>query len=111
MQIVFIVLNRVEKLDELLHHLHEAGVPDATFLDSRGMAKELAEHNEFRFLGSLRSLFASERKESKVIFTIVKDEMIPVVSRVANEVMGGLQNPNTGILFAMPLSYTEGLPD
>lgn len=111
MQLVLIVLSKVELLDTLLRRLHEEGVAGATFVDGRGMAKELAAHDEFRFLGSMRTLFATSRKESKVIFTVVPEEQVAVVSSVANEVTGGLKNPDTGILIALPVVYTEGLAD
>ncbi len=111
MQVVFIVLNKVELLDPLLLAFSEAGITGATFVDGRGMAKELHEHNEFHFLGSFRHMFNPSRKESKVIFTVVPDEKVAVVSRVTNEVLGGLNKPGTGILFAMPLSFAEGLSD
>ncbi len=111
MQVVCIVLNHVELLDDLLLRFSEAGITGATFVDGRGMAKELHDHNEFRFLGSLRHMFNASRKESKVIFTVVPDDKVATVSKVTNEVTGGLNHPETGILFAIPVSFAEGLPE
>ncbi len=109
MQLVVLVLNQVEHLDEILEKFGEAGITGATFCESKGMARELAEHNEFRFLGSLRNILNPARKESKTVFTVVPDEKIAVISGIVNEVTGGLSHPDTGVLFALPVSYTEGL--
>ena len=108
MQLVFIVLHKVELLDKLLARFHEAGF-GATFCDSKGMEQELVEHNEHHFLGSLYRLFNPVRRESKIILTAVADDKVPEVSRLVNEVTGGLDQPDTGVLFAVPISYAEGL--
>lgn len=108
MQLVFVVLHKVELLDKLLSSLHEAGF-GATFCDSKGMEQELIEHNEHHFLGSLHRLFNPARRESKIILTAVADDKVAEVSRLTNEVVGGLENPDTGVLFAVPISYVEGI--
>lgn len=108
MQLVFIVLHKVELLDKLLTEFREAGL-GATFCDSKGMVQELVEHNEHHFLGSLHRLFNPVRRESKIVLTAVADEKVPEVSRIVNEVTGGLEHPDTGVLFAVPISYAEGL--
>ena len=56
MQLLVIVLNKLECLDKLLTALEEEHIPGATILDSRGMAQQLEGHDELRFLGSLRML-------------------------------------------------------
>lgn len=108
MQMVVIVLNRVECLDKLLHRFGEEKLTGATILDSKGMAHSLSEYDELRFLGSLRLLLDPGHKESKTIFMVLDDDKVPTVSRVVNEVTGGLDKPDTGVLFSVPVSYTEG---
>ena len=56
MQLLVIVLNKLECLDKLLTALEEEHIPGATILDSRGMAQQLEAHDELRFLGSLRCI-------------------------------------------------------
>ena len=101
MQLVYIVLHKVELLDTLLGRLHDEGL-GATFCDSKGMEQELVEHNEHHFLGSLHRLLNPARKESKVIFTV------ELVAEIARDVTGGLNKPETGVLFAVPVTYAEG---
>ena len=66
MQLLVIVLNKLECLDKLLTALEEEHIPGATILDSRGMAQQLEAHDELRFLGSLRMLMNPAHKENKM---------------------------------------------
>ena len=105
MQLLVIVLNKLECLDKLLTALEKEHIPGATILDSRGMAQQLEGHDELRFLGSLRMLMNPAHKENKMIFMVLDGEKV----RVVNEVTGGLDQPDSGILFTVPISYVEGL--
>ena len=108
MQLLVIVLNKLECLDKLLTALEEEHIPGATILDSRGMAQQLEAHDELRFLGSLRMLMNPAHKETND-FMVLDGEKVRTVSRVVNEVTGGLDQPDSGILFTVPISYVEGL--
>jgi hypothetical protein len=111
MQAVFIVLNKTECLEEMLEEFSRNRFFGATILESRGMIREIQENSDISFLLSVRSLLNPNHKESKTIFMVVSDDQIPVVSRIVNDVTGGLDQPDTGILFTIPVGYTEGLPD
>ena len=41
-------------------------------------------------------------------FLATDDNMIPVISKIVNEVTGGLHMPDTGVMFSVPIGYTEG---
>lgn len=109
MQLLVIVLNRIELLDKLLTRFGDEKIPGATILDSKGMAMELGEHDELRFLGSLRNMLDPAHHESKTIFMVIQEERIPLVSKIVKEVTGGLEKPDTGVMFSVPVNYMEGL--
>lgn len=109
MKLLVIVLNKVECLDKLLTKLGKNNIPGATILDSMGMAQELEAHDELRFMGSLRLLMNPAHKENKTVFMVLPDEKVETVSRIVNQVTGGLDKPDTGILFTVPIDYVEGL--
>lgn len=109
MKLLIIVLNKVECLDKMLTKFGKQNIPGATILDSKGMAQELEAHDELRFLGSLRMLMNPAHKENKTIFMVIPDEKVAAVSAIANEVTGGLNKPDTGILFTVPIDYAEGM--
>lgn len=104
-----IVLNKTECLENILERLEESGITGATVLDSKGMAQSLCEYNELHIIASLRHLLDPERKENKTIFMVISEDVVSKVSRIVNEATGGLDKPDTGIMFAVPVSYVEGL--
>ena len=96
MQVFVFVLNRTEHLEHLLQEFSDHGLRGATVLDSKGMAR-------------LRAFLESERKSSKTIFCVMEDEKVELARQIVNRVTGGLDTPDTGIMFAMPLTMVEGL--
>ena len=76
MYALFIVLNDVNQLDEILERFVKVGVKGATVLDSQGMGGAMV-HGAGRSLplfGSLRSLMDSARPYNKTIFSVLESE-------------------------------------
>ena len=111
MELLVLILNKTEYLKDLLSEFVEHGIKGATILDSQGMAHNLYEYNELKFVGSLRMLLDPDHKESKTVLLVIEKEKIPVVSQIVNKVTGGLNHPDTGIIFTLPVNYIEGLGD
>lgn len=109
MQVIFVVLNKIECLDELLARLKKAGVLGGTIIESTGMVKSLDDSDESYLLGSLRLFLDNPRPDSKTIFFIVNDEQVNIVRKTVNDVLEGIDNPNTGIIFGIPISFADGL--
>ncbi len=109
MQALFLVLNKVECLEELLVRLAESGVKGGTVIESTGMARILGDAEDFNILGTLRQLMDPSRVESKTLFFVLKDEQIQKTREIIDEVTGGLEKPNTGIMFGVKLSFVEGI--
>lgn len=111
MKLVTIILNKTECLEELLEEFSENKICGATIIDSKGMVQELIEHDheDMYFLMSLRSLLTPTHKENKTIIMVAKDEDVDRISRIVNDVTGGLDKPDTGILFTLPIDYVEGI--
>lgn len=110
MQLLVLVLNKVEVLEDLMTQMASGGISGATILSSTGMATALMHsEEEVPMFGILRKVFNPDRVESKTIFTVLKDEQIDTAKEIINRVTGGLENPNTGILFTLPINSVEGL--
>lgn len=109
-QLLVLILNKVECLKEIMDELADKGITGATILDSRGIAHSMMDDNAaYSFLGSLRSLLDPAHKESKTVLMVINDPALPVISEVVNRVTGGLDKPDTGVMFCVPVSYSEGL--
>ena len=109
MQVFVFVLNRTEHLEHLLQEFSDHGLRGATVLDSKGMARILHSEEEMPVFYGLRAILEPERRSSKTIFCVVEDAQVDVARRIVNDVTGGLDAPDSGIMFAMPLTFVEGL--
>lgn len=111
MQMLVFVLNKIEVLDTLMLELNHAGIKGATIIHSSGMAKALANHENDRFIGSLRAYLNPDREENRTIFMILSEEKISVAKNIIYSVVGDLSQPETGILFTLPTLIVEGLSE
>lgn len=109
MNLVTIVLNKTECLESLLHSFAENGIKGATILESTGMAHALSDEMDLKFIASLRMILDPDRETSKTIFLVADEKEITLISKIVNEVTGGLDQPDTGIMFCTPVTYMEGL--
>ena len=111
MQVLFLVLNRLEKIDELLESFNDAGIRGATVVNSTGMAHTLANtHEDDLTFASLRAFFVGNREDNRTIFMVLSDEKVSLAKKVINDVFD-LSQPDTGILFGVPVSFVEGISE
>lgn len=108
---VVIVLNKVECLDEIIKRFIENDISGGTIINSYGMARSIGggDDEEIPLFSILKSMFEFDDASSKIIFMIAEESQVRTISKIVNEVTGGLQNPNTGIMFCTPVVYIEGL--
>lgn len=109
MQVLVFVMNRTEYLEELLQAFAEGGIRGTTVLDSQGMARILHSEDEMPMFYGLRAILNPERRSSKTLFAVLPDEQVEVAHRIINKVTGGLDVPDSGIMFAVPVSFVDGL--
>lgn len=110
MQLLVLILKKVELMDRLIKQLANGGVKGATILEGTGMAEALVNMEDFPMFGVLRRILADEDKEvSKVMLLVLKDEQVIHTREIIKTVIGDLSVPNTGIMFSIPITYVEGL--
>ncbi|MCI6038399.1 MAG: hypothetical protein MR748_10605 [Clostridiales bacterium] len=110
MQVLFLVLNRTEYLETLLERLLESGIHGCTVLDSMGMMRVIDKSgDDLPMFGALRQLFDPARESSKTLMMVLSEEEIQKAKLVVRQVVGGLDHPDTGIMFAVPALFVEGL--
>ncbi|MBM7615196.1 hypothetical protein [Alkaliphilus hydrothermalis] len=112
MHVLFIVLNEVEYLDEILTKFVEIGISGATILDSHGMACELCKYDQkIPIIGSLRSFLDSSRPYNKTIFTVVeREELADKAMEAVNEIVHDVSKPGHGLMFTVPVGKIWGVP-
>ena len=112
MKLLFFVLNKTEKLDEVLTEFANRNISGATVIDSMGMARLLShkhDEDEIPFLGSLRVFLNPERVSNKVIFTVIEDKQLNEVVDAIESVVGDITCEDTGVVFSVPIDFTKGL--
>ena len=72
MKLLILILNKVERLEEVLEAFLEAGVTGATIIDSIGMGHILSE--EVPIFAGLRFMFAGAKPHNKTIFSVIREE-------------------------------------
>ena len=95
MQLLFLVIKRIELVDEIMRSLAQAGIRGGTVIDS----------------GVLRSILSGEdaAQKGKTIFVAVADDQVDVARKAITDVTGDLSQPNAGVLFGVPISFAEGV--
>lgn len=110
MKALFIVLNKTEKLSDLLRSFSERGIYGGTILESQGMASTLMEAGEKAGIYlKLSGLLNQGRPFNRTIMMVLKDEQVPIAKECVTEVLGDLNQGNTGIFFTVPLDTWEGV--
>lgn len=109
MQVLFLVINRLEKIDELLEAFNDAGIRGATVVNSTGMAHTLANHHEDDLtFASLRAFFVGNREDNRTIFMVLNDEKVALARKIFNDVID-VSQPDSGIIFGLPVSFVDGV--
>ncbi len=107
MKLLILILNQVEKLEEVLEGFLEIGVTGATLIDSVGMGHILSE--EVPIFAGLRFMFAGAKPHNKTIISVIKDEKEAEAMHLLQNILGDIDEPGTGIAFTLSLDRVEGL--
>ena len=106
MELLIYVMNKVDLLDQLLEDFSKEPEFRATIIDSMGMAHMLKDSGYFL---SLRNLLNQSQVNSKTILMAVEKESVEKAVRIIENLVGDLTDPDTGVVFTVPISYSKGL--
>ncbi|MCM1991986.1 hypothetical protein [Oceanirhabdus seepicola] len=104
---VFIILNKLSKLDEILKVFYDNGC-GATTLNSEGLAHTLCNHNHnIPIFAGLRSLFEDDEPNNITIMSVIEEEkkLRDVVDALKHE----FDENRSGIMFVTPVLESYGL--
>jgi nitrogen regulatory protein P-II 1 len=107
MKLLILILNKVEKLEEVLEGYLEVGISGSTILDSVGMGHVLSE--DVPIFAGLRFMFAGAKPHNKIILSVIQDEKEEEAISLLGKILGDLNKPGTGIVFSLPVDRVEGL--
>jgi hypothetical protein len=111
LQLLVFILKKIEVENQLITELAEAGITGGTILTGTGMATAMLDLDSLPIFGLLRQVIGDqEREASKVMLFVLNDEKADRARSIIKKVVD-ITQPNTGILFGVPISYVEGLGD
>lgn len=110
MYVLFIVLNDLDKLKEVLAALKSADVRGATIIDSVGAGAMMEEE----FLGSpliggfMRNLSGNYGSNKTIFSVIEREEQVDRAMAAVEKVLGDMDKPGTGMMFVLPVVKFKG---
>ncbi len=110
--LLLFVLHDPEKVEDLLDAWEATGVNGVTILRSTGLGRlrGLELRDDFPLIPSLSSLFEHEEYLNRTLFTVVDgDDLVDRLVAAAQDVVGDLSQPNTGLLVVLPVARAYGL--
>lgn len=107
MKLMVIILNKTDVLDYLLEGLSAAGIGGATIIESSGMAMTLSKLDSSFLSASIRGLFSGD-EDNRTILSVIKNDQLDIARKIVYNTVGDLSQPNTGIMFTLPIDYVEG---
>lgn len=108
-QALFIILNEVDYLDDILTGFIDIGVSGATVLDSQGMGSIIAKSSNqgVPIFGYLKTILEHSLPYNKTIFTVLESEvLVNKAVALVQEVLSEISSPNTGFMFTIPIGKT-----
>lgn len=103
-----IILSKTDSLEYLLESLAGVGIKGATILDSYGLIMALMNFNSDMVDTSLRDMFSDNFEDNKTIISVIHDEQLDNAKKVVYKTVGDLCDPNTGIMFTVPIDFAWG---
>lgn len=111
--LVLLVLDDIERGNDVCDAWETAGVGGITILASTGLGR-MRQKQGFRddipLMPSLRSLLHGPEEHHRTLFSVVEGEaMVDKVIAATESVLGDLSEPDSGILVALPVYRAVGI--
>lgn len=108
-KLLLIILNDITILPDLLEAWQKIGVPGPTILKSVGGHASRTWLDRVG-LGSPNKLFEAKENQTRTLITVFEDEdLLAQAIAEAEQLVGGFDTPNSGVVFVLPVSHAIGL--
>lgn len=107
MYALFVILNEIDYLEDILSGFVENGISGATILDSQGMGSAIANssNEDIPLFSKFRMLIGDAHPYSKTIFTVLEsDTLVDKAVGTVREVVADISNPAVGFMFTVPIA-------
>ncbi|MCA9970169.1 MAG: hypothetical protein KC425_08135 [Anaerolineales bacterium] len=112
MYMLVMVLDDSTRLNEVLGAWVEAGVKGVTIMESTGLNRVFVRTTAQPMFAGFSQIFGSGRVGHNTLFAVIEDlETAERAVAGTEALLGDLRQPHTGIVFAIPVAKTWGLPE
>lgn len=108
-ELLVAIIENSEDINPILDSFFEEDIPGATVIDSRGMGHMIADHTSI--FSRFTDLTGGEgtSKHNNVLFTVIEEEeKLNRAKEIIKSIVGDLDEPDTGLIFTLPVSSIEG---
>jgi nitrogen regulatory protein P-II 1 len=107
MKLLFVVLNSLEKLEDVLEGLIEVGVTGATVVESVGMGHII---EGVPLFAGMKAIFRAAKPRNKTIYSVISDAQAEeTLAMLAKILACGDAGKSAGIAFILPIEKAIGL--
>lgn len=110
--LLIMVVDDVAHLNDVLQAWIEAGVQGVTVLESTGVNRVLERAQPQSMFMGFSQIFGAGRVGHNTLFAVIDSlEVAETAVEATEAVVGDLMQPHTGIVFAIPIAQTWGMPE
>lgn len=112
MYLLLMVLDDATRLADVLEAWRSAGVQGVTILESTGLQRIIRRREAGSMFMGFSRLFQDSGIGHNTLFALIDSlELAEAAVTATESVLGDLRRPNTGIVFAVPVAQSWGLPE
>lgn len=112
-ELIVLVLNDPDKIEDVLAAWLAVGIAGVTILDSSGLSQQVSQHrlrDDLPLFPSLKDLLRSREESHRTLCAVVPDGFdVEGLAAATEKITGALTEPDTGILFTLPVTRAWGL--
>lgn len=113
MFMIMLILNNADQCQEVLDAWDTAGAAGVTVLPSTGLGRIRAHQglkDDLPLMPSLEDFFQQDENLHRTLISVVQERsIVDRIIRATQEILGDLNQPNTGILVVLPVLEAYGL--
>lgn len=111
MQLLVFISSDADVVSQIICKAMDMGLSGFTTVDCEGAFQAISHSNiePPPSFGSLRQFFNKGNQHGKIMISVMPEEKIAVAKELINDVTGGLDKSNTGVVFTVDLSSAEGM--
>jgi nitrogen regulatory protein PII len=110
MYMVMFVLDDPNSLDKILDTWHEIGIGGTTIFDTTGFFRQRSKRLNIPMRYNLPRVTTSVENHFTLMAIVPSEEIVNRCLVETEKIVGDLDQPNTGVFSAWPLSLSKGVP-